>query len=359
MRNNEQLNSMVEKIRSNIQNSLSNIKEEEQIGFLMQRLVNVEADKNKVIGNLEKLEKENTKIPLLERKLSSVEKMLSKTELSKSKLEQLCRELNKSQKEEKEQSQQRFKIMKKTHEETVDAFKKSLAEIQQSVQSKQEQKSKAADVEKLSDNLDRLAEDYDTRLKELKKLYENRETDFKLICKTKDEEIDLLRAELDVVQKRIKEVWDENVKLKKDLLTSEEKVRNSLEAEINLRKMLDSYSAKYSKLLKSLSNSNESFDKVKKEMEKMNGNLIKVESDGRRWRTKVEEANKELKELNAQNQQINETIGLKDRQLIQLQELCRRLQKTRNSEKSITENESPTNFESEISENVKDSITNQ
>lgn len=96
--------------------------------------------------------------------------MLSKTELSKSKLEQLCRELNKSQKEEKEQSQQRFKIMKKTHEETVDAFKKSLAEIQQSVQSKQEQKSKAADVEKLSDNLDRLAEDYDTRLKELKKL---------------------------------------------------------------------------------------------------------------------------------------------------------------------------------------------
>lgn len=65
MRNNEQLNSMVEKIRSNIQNSLSNIKEEEQIGFLMQRLVNVEADKNKVIGNLEKLEKENTKIPLV------------------------------------------------------------------------------------------------------------------------------------------------------------------------------------------------------------------------------------------------------------------------------------------------------
>lgn len=26
----------------------------------------------------------------------------------------------------------------------------------------------------------------------------------------------------------------------------------------------------------------------------MNGNLIKVESDGRRWRTKVEEANKSI-----------------------------------------------------------------
>lgn len=52
-------------------------------------------------------------------------------------------------------------------------------------------------------------------------------------------------------------------------MTSEEKVHNLLEAEVNLRKMLDNYSAKYSKLLKSLSTSNESFDKVKKEMEKV------------------------------------------------------------------------------------------
>lgn len=96
--------------------------------------------------------------------------MLSKTELTKSKLEQLCRELNKFQKEEKEQNQQRFKIMKKTHEETVDTFKKSLAEIQQSVQAKQEHTNKVADVEKLSDSLNRLADDYEARLKELKQL---------------------------------------------------------------------------------------------------------------------------------------------------------------------------------------------
>lgn len=43
---------------------------------------------------------------------------------------------------------------------------------------------------------------------------------------------------------------------------------------------------------------------------------------------------RELKDLSAQNQEKEEKIGLKDRQLVQLQELCRRLQKNRNEESS-------------------------
>lgn len=100
--------------------------------------------------------------------------MLSKTELSKSKLEQLCRELNKSQKDEKEQNQQRLRLMKKTHDETVESFKKSLTEIQQSMAAKQEHNEKVADVERLSENLNTLAADYDQRLKELKQLVHNK-----------------------------------------------------------------------------------------------------------------------------------------------------------------------------------------
>lgn len=79
--------------------------------------------------------------------------MLSKTEVAKSKLEQLCRELSKAQREEKEQNHLRIKQMQTVHADSVESFKKSLAEIQQSVEAKQEHNRRVADVEKLSNNL--------------------------------------------------------------------------------------------------------------------------------------------------------------------------------------------------------------
>lgn len=64
MKDKEQ-SSALEKIRTNIQSLLSNVKEEEQIDFLTQRLLNVETDKNRVVDDLGKLRKENAKIPLV------------------------------------------------------------------------------------------------------------------------------------------------------------------------------------------------------------------------------------------------------------------------------------------------------
>lgn len=96
--------------------------------------------------------------------------MLSKTEFSKSKLEVLCRELNKVQKAEKEQNQQKLKLLQKTHQETVDSFKKSLNEIQMSVTAKNEHSEKMADVERLSLSLSNLSEDYTKKLNDLKRL---------------------------------------------------------------------------------------------------------------------------------------------------------------------------------------------
>jgi predicted nucleic acid-binding Zn-ribbon protein len=60
--------------------------------------------------------------------------------------------------------------------------------------------------------------------------------------------------------------------------------------------MVDTYSEKYSSLMKNLANSNEAFDKMKKEMTKMNGNLIKVETDSRKKKTQLEDANKYITE---------------------------------------------------------------
>lgn len=51
-------------------------------------------------------------------------------------------------------------------------------------------------------------------------------------------------------------------------------MKTALESEIEMRKLLNSYSEKYQNLLKSLSRSNESFEKVKKEMTRVSLQLI-------------------------------------------------------------------------------------
>jgi chromosome segregation ATPase len=262
-----------------------------------------------------------------------LETLLSKTEVSKSKLEHLCREL-----------QTRNKQQEQAHQQTVEAFKKSLGDIQKSVDARKDQH--MPNVEQLSANLNDLASEYDSRLKDLKKLYEDREDSIHTIAKAKEEEISILRTELDGMQAKIHAVFEENVNLKRELLRSEEKVKRAIESELALRKMVDTYSEKYSSLMKNLANSNEAFDKMKKEMTKMNGNLIKVETDSRKKKTQLEDANKMVLALTAEKLEYEKTLSLKDRQLSQLQELCRRLQ------------HQPANGESDVDANSHNTVTN-
>lgn len=60
-------------------------------------------------------------------------------------------------------------------------------------------------------------------------------------------------------------------------MKSEMKVKAVIESELSTREMFESYSSKYSDLMKTLENSNSSFDKARNDMEKMNTQLIKLQ----------------------------------------------------------------------------------
>lgn len=96
--------------------------------------------------------------------------MLSKSELSKSKLEDLCRQLNKQKKDEAEASVLKLKKLEKIHHDTVEGLRNSLVEIQQSVNSRDEQAKKMKDVEEISKSLTGLAGEYEKRLADLRTL---------------------------------------------------------------------------------------------------------------------------------------------------------------------------------------------
>jgi chromosome segregation ATPase len=326
-------NDATEKSRKKLLDKLESVKDEEKINYLINRILSTDSDAEKTKNEAEKLRQINSQNKLLSKKVDSLETLLSKTEVSKSKLEHLCREL-----------QTRNKQQEQTHQQTVEAFKKSLGDIQKSVDARKDQH--MPNVEQLSANLNDLASEYDSRLKDLKKLYEDREDSIHTIAKAKEEEISILRTELDGMQAKIHAVFEENVNLKRELLRSEEKVKRAIESELALRKMVDTYSEKYSSLMKNLANSNEAFDKMKKEMTKMNGNLIKVETDSRKKKTQLEDANKMVLALTAEKLEYEKTLSLKDRQLSQLQELCRRLQ------------HQPANGESDVDANSHNTVTN-
>ncbi|CAK5090258.1 unnamed protein product [Meloidogyne enterolobii] len=313
-----------EKQRRRICEAITGLKPEDQIEFLISRLAESDVSTGEQKKELEQTKRENGKLNL---KLDSVQKMLSKAELSKSKLEQLCRELSKAQREEKEANQMRLKHIQATHADTVESFKKSLADIQHSVESKQEHSKRVADVERLSTNLNQMAADYETRLNDIKKLYDERDADLAKIASAKDKELGLMRVQIEEMQKRVSEVFSENVQLKKQSLNDETRLKESVEAELKTRQLLDEYAHKYAALTESLSSTNGSFDNLKEQMSKMNGTMIKVQGDAKKWREQAEAANKLATSLSLAKVESDNLLAFKNRQLAQLQELCRRLNK--------------------------------
>ncbi|CAD5207162.1 unnamed protein product [Bursaphelenchus okinawaensis] len=314
-------------VKKAVLGQLEAVKEDERVNYLINKLVNVEFESEKSIETAKQLKVEVEKLSGVEKKLQSTEKMLSRAELSKSKLEELCRELNRSKKEEADRNVQKLKEIERNHQETVENFKKSLGDIQLSVDARKEQAKRMQDVEEISKSLTTLSEEYETRLKELKTLYEDREDKVKDMMKTKDEELNHLRKEIDNMRGKVEGVFKENVNLKQELLGKERAFQEAVASEIQTKKVIESYGDKYSDLVNTLEKSNKAFERARTDMGKMNSQLIKLQGESQRYRQQLEQSNETISKLNEINEDINKKSSLKDRQLEQLQKLCRQLQK--------------------------------
>ena len=96
--------------------------------------------------------------------------MLTKTELSKSKLEELCRVFQSSAKEIEEQSNKKLKLMEEQHNLSIERLKSTLQDISSKVNLKEEHARNVANVEELSAQLKTLSTDYHDKLEGLKKM---------------------------------------------------------------------------------------------------------------------------------------------------------------------------------------------
>ncbi|XP_024138503.1 gamma-taxilin [Oryzias melastigma] len=248
----------------------------------------------------------------------------SKAILARSKLESLCRELQRHNKNLKEENAQRSREYEEQRKEAMLHFQKTLGDIE--VQMEQHSSHNA----KLRLENMELAE----KLKKLIEQYELREEHIDKVFKHKELQQQLMDAKLQRITEMMKEVEDKQQRerefLLKDATESRRKCEMMKEQEAQLKQQLSLYMDKFEEFQSTLAKSNEVFSTFRQEMEKMTKKIKKLEKETTQWRTKWESNNQALLQMAEEKTLRDGHFKALQGKLELLERLCRALQKERN-----------------------------
>uniref|UniRef100_V9KPW9 Gamma-taxilin n=1 Tax=Callorhinchus milii TaxID=7868 RepID=V9KPW9_CALMI len=248
----------------------------------------------------------------------------SKAILARSKLESLCRELQRHNKTLKEENVQRAREEEERRKEVTAHFQMTLNEIQAQMDQHNMHNTKLR-----QENIE-LAE----QLKKLIEQYELREEHIDKVFKHKELQQQLVDVKLQRTTEIMKEVDEEHHREREFLLKEATELRHKCEfmkqQEIQLKQQLSLYMDKFEEFQSTLAKSNEVFTTFRQEMEKMTKKIKKLEKETTVWRTKWENNNKALLQM-AEEKTVRdkEYKGLQVK-LERLEKLCRALQTERN-----------------------------
>lgn len=211
--------------------------------------------------------------------------------LAKSRLENLCRELQRQNKAVKEESLSKIKEEEEKRKEIANKFQATLNEIMQLVQDNQER-----NVQLKTENSE-LA----SKLKSLMNHYESWEKNIHKIIQQKELEIQLMTAKFaqsNLEFNHEKETFlNEKQQLIQMLTELQKRGIESSQNEVQLRAELGMYTSKYQEFQDVLTKSNDTFSNFKKDMEKMSRQIKKLEKETIQWKMKWETSNKSLQAL--------------------------------------------------------------
>ncbi|XP_030075490.1 alpha-taxilin [Microcaecilia unicolor] len=248
----------------------------------------------------------------------------SKAILARSKLESLCRELQRHNRTLKEEGVQRAREEEEKRKEVTSHFQVTLNDIQVQMEQHSERNSKLR-----QENLE-LAE----RLKKLIEQYELREEHIDKVFKHKDLQQQLVDAKLQQAQEMLKEAEERHQREKdfllKEAVESQRMCELMKQRETHLKQQLALYTEKFEEFQNTLSKSNEVFTTFKQEMEKMTKKIKKLEKESSMYRSRWESSNKTLLEMAEEKTfRDKEQEGLQIK-IQRLEKLCRALQTERN-----------------------------
>ncbi|XP_058815781.1 alpha-taxilin [Topomyia yanbarensis] len=308
------------KIQEQLNKQLNGLSLEEKFNLVHKRLIDAEKE-NKRLLTLHKQYERSLEASKKERESMILEH--SKVAMTKSKLEQLCRELQKQNRMIKDESLTKIKEEEEKRKETQAKFQKSLNEIQ-SVMNENNEKN----LQLKEDNMEMakkfkfILEQYELRDQQMDKM--NKQMDLV----TQLNEAKLAKAQMESAAEKEKFLAEKEI-----IITELTKVRKQLQdlqmVEVHLREQVNMYSDKYGEFQDSLKKSHSIFVGYKGDMEKMSKKIKTLEKETSTWKSKWERSNAALLELASEKQIRDEHIMKTARQLFQLQKLCRTLQNER------------------------------
>ncbi|XP_045779523.1 gamma-taxilin isoform X2 [Maniola jurtina] len=293
---------------------------DEKLSLVCKKYVQMGEDNKKLHFYMKQSDK---RYALLVKEKEQLQHEYNKTVLVKSKLENLCRELQKQNKAIKEESLLKIREEEERRKETQAKFQNTLSEITVLLQQNNEKNAKLRD-----DNISMTE-----KFKSVVQQYQLREQQVEKMAKQMTLESQLSDAKL---QKAALEHQAEKERLLSDLETlkmnlAQYRAKNmELQGnESGLRSQLAVYTDKYDEFQNALVKSNQVFGGFKEQMEKMSKKIQKLEKESLSWKKRWETSQTALLDMCGERQASEERAAAAARHLQQMQSLCRTLQAER------------------------------
>lgn len=258
---------------------------------------------------------------------------MNKAVMTRSRLESLCRELQKQNKAIREESLKRVKEAEDKRMEMTNKFQNTLSEIASVMQQNSEKNNKLRDDNMdMSSRLKNVCEQYELREQQVVKLAKQIELETQL-CDAK-----LAKANMEISVER-ETILNEKTHLLKEIRLYQTRIEEMQNTEIDLRNQISLYNEKYEEFQNALARSNKVFAGFKGDMELMSKKIVKQEKESASWKMRYERCQQLLDEMTSERTRIISDLSVATRQLSTLQKLCRTLHSERQSLLSKLEHE--------------------
>ncbi|XP_014066983.2 taxilin beta b [Salmo salar] len=249
----------------------------------------------------------------------------SRAVLARSKLESLCRELQRHNKTLKEETLQRCREDDLKRKDITTHFQSTLTDIQAQIEDHSTRNTKLCQENTdLAEKLKSLISQYDAREANLEKVFKHRDLQQKLL-ETKLEQANMIIAEGEEKHKREKD------HLINKAARSQVKVQILKEQEEGMQAQISMYSEKFDEIQGTVSKSNGVYASFRQDMEKMSKKMRKLEKESIQWKSRFEGCNKALIDMLTDKTLKEKEFELFTLKTQKLEKLCRALQEERNS----------------------------
>ncbi|XP_029634618.1 girdin isoform X1 [Octopus sinensis] len=338
-----------DKTADHVLKSLSNIPTAEgKLSALSKKYTAMNEENRTLTTNQRVIER---KLLVLSRQKDQLQLENNKSLMAKSRLESLCRELQKHNRIIKEESLARAKEEDEKRKEISSKFQTTINDIQAQMVDNHNRNMKLREENtELATKLKNFLEQYEQREKYFEKVAKHRELEQQLV------DTKLKQAAMQLVEER------EKSKKEKELMAL--KTVESESKMVMLETQVKTYKDRYSEFQSTITKSNDMFSKLKGEMDKMSGKIRKLEKDSAAWKNKWENCNKALIGMIDQKTSSDKERILLLTKIQKLESLCRAQQERLRAQKSPPPSTEATcqkckNESIPTSQNVDSESTNQ